>query len=90
MSGASSVSRSRRLTKLRVTPSASAISAADRYLPSSSNRFHRCARASAQISASSGLGFAGVQASRRPDVLEHGRGTLLGRPAVRYNRLRRR
>ncbi|MGZ8876456.1 MAG: hypothetical protein ACXW1F_08315, partial [Halobacteriota archaeon] len=35
MSGASSVSRIMRLTKLRVTPSASAISAADRHLPSS-------------------------------------------------------
>ena len=32
-SGGSSVNRSSRLTKLRVTPSASAISAADRYLP---------------------------------------------------------
>src|SRR5512134_744507 len=44
MSGASSVSRSSRLTKLRVTPSTSAISAADRYLPSSNILFHRCAR----------------------------------------------
>ena len=35
------------MTKLRVTPSASASSPADWYLPSSSNRFHRCARASA-------------------------------------------
>ena len=32
-------------------------------LPSSSNRFHRCARASARISVSSGRGFAGAHAS---------------------------
>ena len=63
ISGASKVSRNSRLTKLRVTPSASAISAADRYLPSSSIRFHRCARASARISVSSGRGFAGAHAS---------------------------
>ena len=47
ISGVRSVSRSRRLIKLRVTPSAAAISAADRYFPSSNNLFHRCARASA-------------------------------------------
>jgi hypothetical protein len=63
MSGASRVSRSSRLTKLRLIPSASAISAADRNLPSSSIRFHRCALASARISVSSGRGFAGAQAS---------------------------
>jgi hypothetical protein len=63
MSGESSVSRSSRLTKLRVTPSASAISAADRNFPSSSIRFHRCALASARISASSGRGLAGPAAS---------------------------
>ena len=58
-----SVSRSKRFTKLRVTPSASASSPADRYLLCSSSRFHRCARASARISVSSGRGFAGAQAS---------------------------
>ena len=45
------------------TLSASASSAGRRYLPSSSNRFHRCARASARISVSSGRGFAGAHAS---------------------------
>ena len=50
------------MTKLRVTPSASASSPADRYLHSSSNRFQRCARASARISVSSGRGFVGAQA----------------------------
>ena len=63
MSGESSVNRSSRLTKLRVTPSASASSPADRYLPSSSKRFHRCARTSARISALSHRGFAGAHAS---------------------------
>jgi hypothetical protein len=37
MSGKRGVNRSSRLTKLRVTPSASAISAADRYLPQASS-----------------------------------------------------
>jgi hypothetical protein len=43
--------------------SAWAISATDRYLPSSSIRFHRCARASVRINVSSGRGFAGPHAS---------------------------
>jgi Family of unknown function (DUF6880) len=63
MSGVSSVSRSSRLTKLRVTPSASASSPAERHLRSSSNRFHRCSRASARISVSSGRGFSHAGAS---------------------------
>ena len=58
MSGASSVSSSSRFFSF-----SSAISAADRYLPSSNILFRRCARASAQISVSSGRGFAGAHAS---------------------------
>jgi hypothetical protein len=50
MSGASRVSRSSRLTKLRVTLSASASSPADRSLLSSNSPFHRCARANARMS----------------------------------------
>ena len=64
MSGASSVRRSSRLTKLRVTPSASAISAVDRYLPSSSIRVG----AGAPVE---GRGFAGAHACAndfRPDA----------------------
>lgn len=60
MSGARSVSRRSLLTKLRVMPSTSAISCADRYLLPSSIRFQRCARASARISVSSCRGFAGA------------------------------
>jgi hypothetical protein len=71
MSGARSVSRSRRLTKLRVTVSASASSETDRHFPCSSSRFHRCARTIARISASSGRGFAGAQARRRVPYLRH-------------------
>ena len=57
------VRRSSRLTKLRPIFSASAISPAERYVPSSSIRFHRCARANARINVSSGLGFVGAHAS---------------------------
>ena len=62
MSGTKSVRHSSRLTKLRVIPSASASLPADRHLPSSSNRFHRCPLAIARISISSGRGFARAQA----------------------------
>ena len=59
------IRRSSRLTKLRVTPSASASFPDERYLPSSSNLFHRCARTNARSSVSSGCGRAGAQASPR-------------------------
>jgi hypothetical protein len=57
------VSRNSRLTKLRPIFSASAISCAEQHLPASSIRFHRCARARARTSVSSGRDFAGAQAS---------------------------
>jgi hypothetical protein len=68
MCGASSVIRDRRLTKLR-SPSAAARSPADRYLPYSSIRFHRCPRAKVRISVSSGRGFAGAHASPPPGAM---------------------
>jgi hypothetical protein len=64
MSGARRVSLSSRLTKLRLNPSALAISPAESGSgPSSNICFDRCALASARISASSGRGFAGAHAS---------------------------
>ena len=64
MFGESSVNRSSRLTKLRVTPSASASAPADRYLPSSNICFHRCARV-ARISVLSRRTFVGSLATIR-------------------------
>jgi hypothetical protein len=63
ISGASSVNHSSLLTKLRPIFSASAISCAERHLPASSSRFHRCALASARISVSSGRALMCAHAS---------------------------
>ncbi|MFZ1415237.1 MAG: hypothetical protein WAS73_11765 [Defluviicoccus sp.] len=82
MSGASIVSHRRRLTQLRSIYSASAISDTEPWIPSSSIRFQRCARASARICVSSCHGFAGAHASPPSGVMIRAR-YLARRPSIR-------
>ena len=90
MFGASRVSCSSRLTKLRVTLCASASSPADRSLLSSNSPFHRCARANARMSVSSGHASppSGVTITLRPpstrsnDGFASGRGCQGARPGL--------